>query len=184
MLGDEDAIHRAVFDALAVSLSLFPESNEASRMIMRSWGDRQPPQASRETNLVFYDLAPDPNTRMYTERTIVDHIHAVYRFMPFLLSMVLYGPRCVTYAFRIRENLYVDGSSKPLSILRKAGIYPQPARHPPAVLHEEDHGFFRKRADLILPVWVLDNSGTASEGSLPATDIRMAPDVIIHRKEG
>ncbi len=184
MLGDEESIHRAIFQALAITLDLSPRSNEASRMILRSWGERQPPQVSRDRNLVFYDLAPDRYVGMYTERSVVDHLNAVYRFMPFQLSIVIYGPGCLSLALRIRENLYVDGKSRPLGILRDAGIYPQPVRHPPAVLYEEEGGLYRKRTDLVLPVWILDNSDTVEKGALDAPTVDTPPQVVIHRKEG
>ncbi len=183
MLGDEEAINRAVFNALAVSLNLYPESNDASKMIIRSWSDHQPPQADRESDLVFFDLSPDQLAPMFTERSVVNRFHAVYRFIPFHLTLIFYGPRCGTLAFRVRENIFVDGSSKPLSILRKAGIYPQPVRHTPTVVYEEEDGFYRKRADLVLPVWVLDNSAVAAEGALGVDIVDKVPDIIIERKE-
>lgn len=183
MLGDEEAINRAVFNALAVSLNMNPESNDASKMIIRSWSAHQPPQADRDTDLVFFDLAPDQLAPMFTERSLVNHINAVYRFIPFHLTLIFYGSRCGTLAFHVRENIFVDGTSKPLSILRKAGIYPQPARHTPTVVYEEEDGFYRKRADLVLPVWVLDNSDTVAEGAIEADMIDKAPDIVIERKE-
>ncbi len=184
MLGDEETVNRAVFQAIAISLDLFPKSNDALRMIIRSWGEHQPPQDNREANLVFYDLAPDETAGMYTERTVIDHFNAVYRFMPFQLSLVIYGPRSLSFALRVRDNMYVDGNSKPLGILRRAGIYPQPARHPPSVTYEDEDGLYRKRADLILPVWILDNSDKKESGALEAVPISDVPEVVMHRQEG
>ncbi len=184
MLGEEEELHRAIFDALSVSLGLDPASKEASRGILRSWGRELPPRGGREEPLLFYDLAPDPNAPLYTETENDPEGHGIFRFIPFSLNLVFYGFLCLTRALRVRENLFTEGEGNPRSILRKVGLYPVPTRRALSTFYDEAAGAFRKRADLVISCYLLDNSDTLEAGTLPVPDIQSEPTVIIHRKEG
>ena len=177
MFGDQSAVTQAVFRAIAVSLGLAPDTSEASARILRAYLSPPPPQGDPNTQLCFFDLTPDRNAQMLTERSVIHGVHAIYRFIPYTLTMVFYGPGAETDAIRVRDNLFVDGAAKPLSILRKAGIYPIPPTGPPSVVYEEEGSLFRKRVDLVLAVRLLDNSDDVASGSLGAEVIQSPPEV-------
>ena len=177
MFGDHSAVTQAIFRAIAVLLGLVPSSSEASARILRAYASPPPPQAGSETNLCFFDLNPDRNAQMLTERSVIHGINAIYRFIPYTLNIVFYGPSAETDAIRVRDNLFVDGAAHPLSILRKTGIYPIPPTEPPTVVYEEEGALFRKRADLVLAVRILDNSDDKESGNLEADLITYPPNV-------
>ncbi len=179
----EQEINRAIFLALAASLNLNPTSPEASKTILRSWGTRQPPQSPKDDNLIFYDLSPDPDARMFTERTVVNNITGIYRFIPCRLTIIFYGASSVFRAFQVRDNLFTDGADKPRGILRKAGIYPVPAIRALSTFHEEQNGFFRKRADLVISAYLLANCEDAESGALQVPTLSATPEIIFHAKE-
>ncbi len=179
----ESQIHLAIFRALAVSLNLDPDSPEASQTIHRSWSSRQPPQASPDETLVFYDFSPDPEARMYTERTLTNCMTDVYRFIPCTLTAIFYGEASLFNAYMARENLFTDGPGRPRSILRKAGIYLIPASHSPNPLFEVEDGLFRKRMDLEISAYMLVNSDTPEAGALKLPIVSAPPEIVTHLKE-
>ena len=179
MFGDHSAVTQTIFRAIAVSLGLAPSSSEASARILRAYASPPPPQASLNDNLCFFDLNPDRNAQMLTERSVILGVNAIYRFIPYTLTIVFYGSTAETDAIRVRDNLFVDGAAHPLSILRKAGIYPIPPTGPPTVVYEEEGAMYRKRADLVLSVRILDNSDDKDSSSLEADLITSAPDTNI-----
>ncbi len=180
MFGDNPNITKAIFRAIAVSLGLSPSSPEASSRILRAYASPPPPQSPRDANLCFFDLSPDPHAPMLTEHAVLRGVHAIYRFIPYTLTLVFYGPSSETDALRVRDNFFVDGAAHPLSILRKAGIYPIPPTVPPSTLFEQEGSLFRKRTDLILFLRFLDNSDEFPSGSLSADPIESPPETIIH----
>ena len=175
MFGDNAAVTQAIFRAIAVSLGLSPSSPKASARILRSYALPPPPQSPKDANLCFFDLSPDPHATMLTEQTVNRGVHAIYRFIPYTLTLVFYGPSSETDALRVRDNFFVDGAAHPLSILRKAGIYPIPPTIPPSVVYEEEGSLFRKRADLVISIRLLDNSDDIASGSLEADPIHFSP---------
>ncbi len=179
MFGDNAAVTQAIFRAIAVSLGLTPSSPEASARVLRSYASPPPPQSPRDANLCFFDLSPDPHAPMLTEHAVLRGVHAIYRFIPYTLTLVFYGPSSETDALRVRDNFFVDGAAHPLSILRKVGIYPIPPTHPPSTLYEEEGSLFRKRTDLVLSVRLLDNSDDTPSGSLSVDPIAAPPDMLI-----
>ncbi len=185
MTNREESIHKAIFQALALSIHLDPDSGEASRRILRSWGEQPPPQASRETALVYYDFSPDPGAAMYTEQTVRNRRRETYRYIPCRLNLVFYGPLGINWAFRVRENLFLDGAKAPRAILRRAGIFPIPSRRPLSTFYDEAGGLFRRRADLSIAAYLLDNDDGESGGAAgDVPTIAAPPEVVIHRKEG
>ncbi len=185
LFGDDPGVTRTIFQALAVCLGLQPTSPEASVRILRAYADPPPPQSARDRALCFYHLTPDPSAQMISEWTVVDRVYAVYRFIPCILNLVFYGAGAETNALLVRENLFLDGANHPRSILRKAGIYPSRPRNTPAVIWEEEDSLYRKRADLVIPLRLLDNSDEASSGDqhpIPADPVEVAPEVVIHKR--
>ncbi len=177
MFGDHSAVTQAVFRAIAVALGLSPSSAVASTRILRAYASPPPPQAALRSNVCFFDLMPDRNAQMLTERSVILGVNAIYRFIPYTLTIVFYGSTAESDAIRVRDNLFVDGVAHPLSILRKAGIYPIPPTGAPAVVYEEEGSLFRKRADLVLSVRILDNSDNKESGNLEADLINSPPNV-------
>ena len=175
------AIHRAI----AVSLGLTFNSYTANARILRAYAAPPPPQQDRETNLCFFDLSPDPSAPMHTERHLKQGSNFFHRYIPCILTLVFYGPSAQTDAIMVRENFFVDGKNKPRSILRGVGLYPVPPVRPPSVVYEEEGSLFRKRADLVIPMRLLDNSddpNTGSAFSLPGNLIYTPPDIDIHSR--
>ena len=180
MFPDQPFVHQTLFRAISVSLGLIPDSEAAAARILRAYQAPLPAQSAREMNLCFYDLSPDVSSPMFTEHAVLRGIHGIYRFMPYLLSLVFYGPFAETDALLLRENLFIDGAGCPRSILRQAQVFPVPAVRPPSVLYEETDSLYRKRADLVIPLRILDNSDDPASGALPANPITVAPEIIPH----
>ena len=180
MLMTDSTFKTTIRQALCACLNLSPTSPEASARILRSYASPPPPQSPRDANLCFFDLSPDPHAPMLTEHAVLRGVHAIYRFIPYTLTLVFYGPSSETDALRVRDNFFVDGAAHPLSILRKAGIYPIPPTFPPSTLFEQEGSLFRKRTDLILSLRLLDNSDEFPSGSLSADPIVSPPETVIH----
>ena len=170
MTADSPTVTRTLFRAIAIALGLAPDSPTASARILRAYADPPPPQSPPDVNLCFFDLSPDPGAPMLTERKVIRGQNAIWRFIPCTLTLVFYGLSSESDAISVRENLFIDGVNHPLSILRNAGIYPVPPAFPPSVLYEEEGSLFRKRADLTIPVRLLDNSDDPSSGSAAVPD--------------
>ena len=182
----DPAVNLALFRALAVSLSLDPSSPEASSRILRAYAAPPPPESSRERDLCFYSLVPDPSAPLLTERKPVPGRLAVFTFTPCRLTLMFYGPSAASRAHTVLGNLFADGQSNPLSLLRRSGIYPVPPAHPPSVFWEEQDSFYRLRADAVLTVYLLDNSDDQSAhpvpSDLPVPPVLVPPSVVIHSR--
>ena len=94
------------------------------------------------------------------------------------LVIVCYGPACEEYARRIRHMFYLDGRFFPRQILRDAGIFPVPDPPQPSLLHEEEGSLWRKRADLVISIRILERN----RYYLPQSPIQSAPEVVLHRE--
>jgi hypothetical protein len=167
-----------IFDTLCSCLGLAADSAEASAMIIPAYQDPEPaPQPPRSRDLVYYDLSPEPpregawETLEYTGRCPLVSAFPAYR-----LLVVCYGPHCEENAMTIRYFLNLDGAGFPRSILRKAGVWPEPSPPLPTILHEETGSLWRKRADLAITLRILDQSRYPS----PQNAIRTPPPVIFH----
>ena len=180
MFGDDPALSRAIFRAVSAALSLPPE--EASSQILQAYTSPPPPQTERERNLCFYHLAPDITFPLLRETTVRSGRMDIYRFIPYQLFLVFYGADAESWALRCRENLFQDGAAHPLGILRKAGLYLIPPAAPPAVFWEESDSLYRKRADLVLNVRLLDNTDAPSSPHPSPTQetVNFPPEVILH----
>ncbi len=179
----ESQINRAVFRALATSLNLDPDSPEASRMILQSWSSRQPPQASPDENLLFYDFSPNPDAPMYTERTLTNSMTDIYRYIPCTLTLIFYGEACLFNAYMVRENLFIDGTNHPRSILRNAGIYLIPTFQSPRFICEEEGALFRRRMDLEVSAYMLVNTDSPESGALKVPVVTTSPEIVTYLKE-
>ncbi len=180
MFSDDPALSRAVFQAVSTALSLPPE--EASSRIFRAYASPPPPQADRDRNLCFYHLAPDVTFPLLRETTVRTGRMDIFRFIPYQLFLVFYGADSESWALRCRENLFQDGAAHPLGILRRAGLYLIPPSAPPSVFWEESDSLYRKRADLVLNVRLLDNTDApSSPHPSPAQEtVAFPPEVVLH----
>ena len=179
MFGDNISAYQTVFKALAISLGFSPTSETAARMIVRAYSDPPSVQNQRLENCCFFDLTPDLSVRMLVEKTRNRGSHFHFRYMPYMLNCVFYGPEAERNALIVRENLFVDGIGKPLAVLRQAGMYPVPPVQPPMVVYEEDRSLYRKRVDLVIRMKIRDNSDEG-DGNLPAEMIQSTPEVVVH----
>ena len=180
MIAEETPVTRALFRAIAVSLGLDPASSYANACILRSYADPPPPELDRHTFLCFFDLSPDASAPLYTEHTVQEGVHAVYLYIPYLLNLVFYGRTAESGALLVRSHFFLDGIGKPRAILRDAGIYPVPPAGPPSIVYEEQDSLFRKRADLVIPLRLLDNSDDSPAPGPDADPIESPPDIIPH----
>ncbi len=182
MFSDDPVLSRAVFRALSCALSLSPE--EANSRIIRAYASPPPPQANRHQNLCFYHLAPDVTFPLLRETTIQTGRMDIFRFIPYQLFLIFYGPDSESWALRCRENLFQDGITHPLGILRQVGLYLIPPSAPPAVFWEEADSLYRKRVDLVLNVRLLDNTDDPSSPQpSPAQETVVSPpEVILHEE--
>ena len=163
MITTDAAMNAAIFQSLCACLELSPSSAEASALIRPFPNDPEnPPAPSRSTNVIYYDIRPEPapdagyQTFTASDPTATSAKPSVSSFLPYQLLLICYGPACEQNAMRIRSFLYLDGSGYPRGILRKAGIYPLPRPPMPVLLYEEEGGLLRRRADLAISLRVRD----------------------------
>ena len=163
MLSNDSTFNTAIFWALCACLELPPSSAEASALIRPFPNDPEtPPAPCRSTNVIYYDVnpetAPDAGYQTFTsdDPTATSAKPAVSSFLPYRLTLICYGPNCENIIHRIRSFIYMDGSGYPRSILRKAGIFPVPRPSMPVLLDEEEGSLLRRRADLLIPLRVMN----------------------------
>ena len=163
MISSDSVFNTAIFRALCACMELSPSSADASALIRPFPNDPEaPPAPDRSTNVVYYDVTPestpDAGYQTFTsdDPTASSSRPAVSSFLPYRLTLICYGPNCENIIHRIRSFIYLDGSGYPRSILRKAGIFPVPRPSMPVLLDEEEESLLRRRADLLIPLRVMD----------------------------
>ncbi len=166
MIPDSPAFREAVFRALCACFGLGPSSAEASRRILRAYADEPPPQPSRDTDVCYYSLSPDPSGFTHEEYRVDHSATEVYTVWPYLLTLVFYGPSAEASALRVRSRLFPDGSGFPRKILRDAGIFPVPFPPLPQLFHESEDGLHRPRADLQIRLKITHTEPFSSIGTI------------------
>ena len=163
MISSDSVFNTTIFRALCACMELSPSSADASALIRPFPNDPEsPPALDRSVNVIYYDVtpesAPDAGYQTFTsdDPTATSAKPAVSSFLPYRLTLISYGPDCEAYAHRIRSFIYLDGSGYPRSILRKAGIFPVPRPSMPVLIDEEEGTLLRRRADLFIPLRVMD----------------------------
>jgi hypothetical protein len=152
-------MNEIIFKALCACLGLPPSSSQALSMIRQAYTEPEnTPQPARNADVIYWSLSPeqgnDPASYNETAAGSGSHKPTVHRFLAYQLLVVCYGPSCETYARKTRAFLYIDGANLPRGILRKAGIYPVPDPPAPQLLYEPEGSLWRRRADLIISLWV------------------------------
>ena len=176
MLPDDTLLSQTLFQAIAASLSLSPESPEAQTLIYRAYGDPPPPEPPRDQDRVYYFLSTPPGVPAETELTPDRGIWQSRSFRPALLNLIFYGPGSEALAHRVMVNFLADGRGNPLSLLRGIGVRVVPEAQVPAVSWEDLKGLWRKRADLVIPLRLLHTMETAQQGALPAGTVSQPPE--------
>ena len=170
MTADSPELHTAIYSALCACLGLSPSSDASAALIMEAYMELEnAPQPPRTRDVIYYSLLrDDPGNDGYQissaeSGTSFSQKIAVSSFLSYQLIIVCYGPHAETHAHRIRSFLYLDGAGFPRAILRKAGIYPVPRPAQPLLLHEPEGSLWRKRADLMIPLKVYENTAYSKQ---------------------
>ena len=174
-------MNETIFKALCACLGLSPSSAQALALIRQAYTEPEnSPQPARNVDVIYWSLSPeqgnDPASYNETAAGSGSHKPTVHRFLAYQLLVVCYGPSCETYARKIRAFLYIDGANLPRGILRKAGIYPVPDPPAPQLLYEPEGSLWRRRADLIISLWVKETLIY----SVSRNAITSAPAVIVY----
>ena len=189
MYPDSIIIHQTLFSAIRAALAL--TASEADRCLLRAYTDVPAAEPPRTSNVCYYYLQTDPRAPLLQETSTASTVtgssgdsalSAVDSFIPCRLILTFYGPDCESWAHRARTFLYLDGAGKPRQILRSAGFYPIPNPPPPSILYEESAKSFRKRADVIIDLRLLDFTAYGSATSLdpvPVGSVESTPDIRI-----
>ena len=172
-----------IYSALCACFGLQQDSSGASVLIREAYAEPEnAPRPPRNTNVVYYSLAPDVSAReappVYGTYDPAGGSHAVTvsRFSAWTLQVVCYGPHALANARKIRAFLYADGPGLPRSILREAGLYPVPDPPEPMLLHEPEGSLWRERADLTVSFRAEEtHTHPVCRGA-----VMIAPAVIIH----
>lgn len=177
-----DGVGIAIRQALCACFGLAPDSSEALALFREAYTEPEnTPRPARTADVIYWSLAPDTgqDSPAYGETDAGEGSHrpAVTRVLAYRLTVVCYGPAAEAYAQRIWALLYVDGRNFPREILRRAGIFPVPDPPPVEKLYEPEGSLWRRRADLIVSLRVVDTVYAAQ--TRPA--IRTVPEVIIRR---
>ena len=175
-------MNEIIFKALCACLGLPPSSSQALSMIRQAYTEPEnTPQPARNADVIYWSLSPeqgnDPASYNETAAGSGSHKPTVHRFLAYQLLVVCYGPSCENYARKIRAFLYIDGANLPRGILRKAGIYPVPDPPAPQLLYEPEGSLWRRRADLIISLWVKETLVYSENRNAITTP----PAVILHR---
>ena len=176
----EHNFSEVIFTTLCACLGLLEDSNEAARMIIPAYQEPEnAAQAPRGRDLVYYYVMPEemPEGSWETQERS-EGCPVVNAFPAYTLLVVCYGPHCEENALTIRYFMGLDGAGMPRSILRKAGIWAEASPPAPTVMHEEAGSLWRKRADLVISLRVLERECYFS----PQKTIRSIPEVVVHRE--
>ena len=167
-----------IFETLCACLGLLADSNEASEMIIPAYQEPENrPEVPRKRDVIYYDIAPEQPREGTWETVEYDGEYPVVSGFPaYKLIVVCYGPHCEENAMTIRYFMDLDGAGLPRSILRKAGIYAIPSPPLPTILHEETGSLWRKRADLVISLRILDQNRYFS----PQSPIQSPLPIIFH----
>ena len=169
-----------IFETLCACLGLLADSNEASEMIIPAYQEPENgPEVPRKRDVVYYDIVPEQPGEGTWETVEYEETYPVVSGFPaYRLVVVCYGPHCEENAMTIRYFMELDGAGLPRSILRKAGIYAIPSPPLPTILHEETGSLWRKRADLVISIRILEQNRYFS----PRSPIQVPPDVVVERE--
>ena len=175
-------MNETIFKALCACLGLPPSSEQALALIRQAYTEPEnSPQPARNADVSYWSLSPeqgnDPASYNETAAGSGNHKPTVHRFLAYQLLVVCYGPSCETYARKIRAFLYIDGANLPRGILRKAGIYPVPDPPAPQLLYEPEGSLWRRRADLIISLWVKETLVYSENRNAITTP----PAVVLHK---
>jgi len=175
-------MNETIFKALCACLGLSPSSAQALSMIRQAYTEPEnTPQPARNVDVIYWSLSPeqgnDPASYNETAAGSGSHKPTVHRFLAYQLLVVCYGPSCENYARKIRAFLFIDGVNLPRGILRKAGIYLVPDPPAPQLLYEPEGSLWRRRADLIISLWVKETLVySAGRGAITSP-----PAVVLHK---
>ncbi len=177
-----ELIRTAVRNALCACFGLQPDSDQALSFIRRSYEEPEVnPVPARSTDAVYWDVSPDYGADPASYNTIAtvtgSNKASVQRFLPYQLTVVCYGPCCEANARIIRSAIYFDGNNQPRSILRKVSVYPVPDPPPVSRLFEPEGSLWRCRADVVIPLRVLDTFTAPTARN----SIQTAPAIILHK---
>jgi len=175
-------MNEIIFKALCACLGLSPSSAQALALIRQAYTEPEnTPQPARNVDVIYWSLSPeqgnDPASYNETAADSGSHKPTVHRFLAYQLLVICYGPSCEANARKIRAFLFIDGANLPRGILRKAGIYPVPDPPAPQLLYEPEGSLWRRRADLIISLWVKETLVYSENRNAITTP----PAVILHR---
>ena len=175
-------MNEIIFKALCACLGLSPSSEQALALIRQAYTEPEnSPQPARNVDVIYWSLSPEQGNDPASYNEIAagsgSHKPTVHRFLAYQLLIVCYGPSCENYARKIRAFLYIDGVNLPRGILRKTGIYPVPDPPAPQLLYEPEGSLWRRRADLMISLWVKETLVYSENRSAITTP----PAVILHR---
>ena len=182
MLAESAAFNTAVFSALAACLGV---SGAAANALIHPANDETEnmPRPPRSRDIVYYYVTQEIDEEdlaqtFVTKSTKLNdgRVAAVRSFLAYQLIVICYGPHAETNAHRIRSLIFLDGSGKARTILRKAGIYPIPNPSQPVLTSEPEGSLWRSRADQTISIRVADELST----TFPT--VRVPPTVQIYSR--
>lgn len=171
-------LNRAVFSALAAALDPDGASPEAAGIIRQAFVNPAPPPPGKDADAVYYSLQPDPSAPVLTESGSGAGASGFFRFAPYRLDLVFYGPRAEALAWKVYHRIFADGYGQPLRILRAAGVRPVPRPAAPELIREEWEKQHRLRADLTVHL-----RAAAFEPAAEAPSVSVPPDTVVHLPE-
>lgn len=172
----------AIREAICACFGLQSGSDQALAFVRKAYEEPEVnPRTARSVDVVYWHVATDfgADPASYNTENISTGINkpSSVRFLPFLLTVVCYGPACEANAHAIRSAMYFDGYGQPRFVLRKKSIYPVPNPPPITLLYEPEGSLWRRRADVVIPLRILDTFTSVSARN----SIQVTPAVIIHR---
>lgn len=172
----------AIREAICACFGLQSNSDQALAFVRKAYEEPEVnPRPARSVDVIYWhvatDYGADPASFNMEASSAGMNKPSSHRFLSYLLTVVCYGPACEANAHAIRSAMYFDGFRQPRFILRKQSIYPVPNPPPITLLYEPEGSLWRRRADVVIPLRILDAFVSASARN----SIQEMPAVVIHR---
>jgi len=142
-------LNQTIYTALASALGLDPDHWETSFRIRQAFVNPSPPPPPPDQDVLYFHLTPEEQPPL-TETSTEDGEDRIFRYAPYLLQLVFYGPKAEALAWQVWHLLFLDGGCNPRRILRESGIFPVPRPQSPVLVWEEWQKQHRPRADLTI----------------------------------
>ena len=147
-------INQAVYLALCSALGLRSDHWETPFRIRQAYVSPASPPPPEDQDVLYFHVVPGNRPPLTESSVISDGRPSFFRYAPYVLNLVFYGPHAEETAWTVYHHLFLDGCENPRRILRLNDIYPVPNPPGPVQTWENWKERHRLRMDLVIPLRV------------------------------